>query len=142
MKTLLSTLGVTLSVLIVSAQSFAGPLVSVGGRNSIRGVYVQFNSVGTGIDQATFAQYLGLVEFAKTQGLVMDEKLAQKGREGEVQACVVVDGTIGYRLIKVLAPAILQDRQNLGISRTEVYVGQNCDDVSAATSQDLEQYLK
>ena len=141
MKSLLSILGVALAFSAIATQSFAGPLVSVGGRNSIRGVYFHFNSVGTGIDGAALRQYLGLVETAKTQNLIIKETYVQKGREGEIQACVMLDASVGYQIIKALAPSIVEDRQVLGASRTEVYVGLDCENVSEATLQDLEAYL-
>ena len=132
---------VLLSVVIfLSSISFA--IRESGGRNGASAVYVQFASYGTGVDLETQKHYESLVKVAKSQGIVLDETLIGRGREGETLNCVLLASAFDrYNFIKELAPSILEDNMSNQFERTYVYVGADCNDVRKATRQDLRGYV-
>ena len=112
-----------------------------GGRNGASAVFVYFSSIGSGIDYKTQALYTGLIQKAKTQGLVINETLVPRGREGEGLYCVELTSAYArYDLIKALAPAILLDRRVMITKRTIVYAGSKCTDRDPS-EQDLGAYV-
>lgn len=132
---------VFLMVMIVSSISFANR--ESGGRGRGTAVYVDFRSFGTGIDGVTAKRTQQLINEAKMNGQVIDQTFEQKGREGETLICVeLTDAFLRYHLVKALAPLISADKKRLGRERTVVYVGNVCGDVSHATEQNIEAYLK
>ena len=139
MKTQSLVLSAIMSIMMAASTAMAGPLVSSGGRiNGPTGVFVAFSSIGSGINQQALRAYMATVESATAAGGVLGTSYSQKGREGEVLACVYLKDA-GFRVafIKAIAPVILQERERI----TRVYVGPDCSDLSKASEQDLGAYL-
>jgi hypothetical protein len=112
-----------------------------GGRVAARAVYVNFMSVGAGIDRANLNEVEALIEQAKSSGAVVKNTKEQMGREGETNLCVEFNGnTDVYHFIKTIASSILSDARTSGSQRTQVLSGKTCGDVSSATLQDLTKY--
>lgn len=116
---------------------FAGNRES-GGRETANAVYVEFTSVGMGIDYASKSTYDNLLANAKMSGEVVSENSQYIGREGEVRVCVQLqNANQRYYFIQSLAGSINNDRQSQGLIRTHVFVGMNCISFENATEQAL-----
>ena len=131
-----------LAIALLSSINVVARNRESGGRRGPSAVYVYFFSYGTGIDAKSIEKYDKLVAKAKAQGLVIDEKEERRGREGETLTCVQFNSPFApHSFVKALAPSILADTKASGIKRTSVYVGADCDDVNAASEQDLAKYV-
>jgi hypothetical protein len=135
----------TFRTLVLSAVILSSPLAFAnregGGRVSASAVYVDFKSFGSGIDSDSLAVTDSLTELGVNDGTILEAKMDQKGREGERQICLLMsDAGARLKLISSLAPYILKDRKIEGVTRTDVYVGTDCNDISRATLQDITKY--
>ncbi len=124
----------------------AGPLALAnresGGRLAARAVYVQFTSIGTGIDYFTQKKLQQYIAKAKHSKKIADYTYEQKGREGEAFYCVelkdVLDRVV---MIKAVAPSIVKDTKGMGVQRTHVLLGMACGNADMAVEQDLSSYV-
>ncbi len=112
-----------------------------GGREGASAIYVDFRSLGAGIDQQTLNSYMVLLRAATSRGEVLDSTSEKSGREGELRFCVkLANSTQRYYFIQSLAPSILADIQLVMNKRTAVYLGMECRSFNSATEQDLRKY--
>ncbi len=133
--------------LVLALLMVTGPIALAnresGGRLAARAVYVQFTSIGTGIDYFTQKKLQQYIAKAKHSKKIADYTYEQKGREGEATYCVrpkdVVDRV---SIIKAIAPSIVKDTKGMGVQRTHVLLGMSCGDINMAVEQDLSSYVK
>lgn len=118
-----------------------------GGRRAAAAVFINFTSFGSGIDGKTFALTDKLIKIADKNGLVKKQTRLEWGREGEITICVHFQGgafggaSHKSNFIKEIAPSIIEDHKVQKKKRTAVLVGLSCDNIKAATSQDLSAFL-
>jgi len=125
--------------LLLSSVCFANR--ESGGRSSASAVFVDFYSIGQGIDHNTLAVYESLHSQAVANNQVLASTSEARGREGEMLRCVqLTDATLRYEFIRSLAPAILADTRASNAQRTAVYVAVDCNSFDSATEQNLEMY--
>lgn len=126
-------------LLIASSISMANR--ESGGREGASAVYVDFRSIGSGIDTQSLNVFKALYQGAKSRGEVLDTTSERLGREGEVRFCVKLsNANQRYQFIKSLASSIVADTQKHMAKRTAVLVGMECRSIDSATEQDLLRY--
>lgn len=128
-----------LILLMFMAQGSLAMNRESGGRQSAAAVYVDFKSLGNGIDESTLKFMEELITQAVSEDLVKEIVRTYRPYEGERTICVHFHGGHfdgagpRYYFVKALASSILNDSQ----PRTDVYVGISCQDITKATKQDL-----
>ncbi|MFZ3231238.1 MAG: hypothetical protein WA160_13605 [Pseudobdellovibrio sp.] len=127
---------VIITGLLLSSVCFANR--ESGGREGASAIYVDFKSIGSGIDTVSAETFAKLSSEALENGNVVDSTAEQIGREGESLYCIkLTNANLRYEFIKALAVPIIADRQATGVQRTAVYVGMECHSFETATEQDI-----
>lgn len=117
-------------------------LMAFSAQAASKSVYLDFISIGTGIDSFTYRLSQDFAKTALEQGKVTEQTLKPWGREGERTFCVsFVKSFDAHLYIRNLTNSILSDASAERVQRTKVFLGEDCSDISKAVEQDLWDYF-
>lgn len=126
--------------------------VSDGGSDRVASaVFIQFWGYGyQGVDAPGLNYANDIIKDAEILNLVKDQYQQAIGYFGQTQLCVQFQGEphsgalFARGFIKQMSRQVLADQYYYGlvVPRTHVYLGKNCSQLSLATKQDLNAYLK
>ena len=142
MKALFLAMVLTAGLSTAFAQRGERGVREGGGRRGATAVFVVFSSFGTGIDSVTAGKTQKSIAKFDREGTVVRKSKSHWGREGETTYCVEFNSPfLPHQFIKGIAPSILKDRATTGMERTDVFSGISCDNIEAASRQNISAYV-
>jgi hypothetical protein len=143
---------ILIAMMVLTSWTATANRETGGGMRITSSVYLVFTSFGAGTDYETAKYANTLVDAVLNKGLVKKMSTEFWGWEGETTRCVTFRASpfesentieaaqISREFIAALAPRIMADAQKMG-QRTRVLLGKDCNDIEAATEQDVSKYL-